>query len=60
VLLLNVLDLSPRTAWSALILFFLAFSGVFYRRFRGGKWKTLDVIREGGTVEAGGRPVCPM
>jgi MATE family multidrug resistance protein len=44
---LKILHLPPKTAWLALVIFFLAFSGVFYLRYRSGKWKTLAVVREG-------------
>ena len=46
VLLLKVLHLPPQVAWLAIIGLFLSFSGVFYLRFRGGKWKTLAVVRD--------------
>lgn len=42
---LNVLGLPPQAAWLALVIFFLSFSGVFYLRYRSGKWKTLAVVR---------------
>jgi hypothetical protein len=29
----------------ALITFFLAFGGVFYLRFRNGKWKSIAVVQ---------------
>lgn len=45
-LCLKVLELPPQTAWLALIVFFLAFSGLFYGRYRAGKWRTLAVVRE--------------
>jgi MATE family multidrug resistance protein len=44
---LKVLHLSPQIAWLALVVFFLSFSGVFYLRYRSGRWKTLAVLREG-------------
>jgi MATE family multidrug resistance protein len=44
---LHILHLPPQTAWLALVIFFLSFSGVFYLRYRSGKWKTLAVVREG-------------
>jgi MATE family multidrug resistance protein len=40
-LFLRVLALPPQAAWLALIAFLLIFSGVFYLRYRSGKWKTL-------------------
>ena len=44
---LKVLHLAPQTAWLALIFLFLAFSGIFYLRYRGGRWKMLRVVGEG-------------
>jgi MATE family multidrug resistance protein len=44
---LKILHLPPQSAWLALVVFFLSFSGVFYLRYRSGKWKTLTVVREG-------------
>jgi multidrug resistance protein, MATE family len=52
VLSLHVFDFSPLSAWLLLILFFLAFSGVFYLRYRSGKWKTLTVVSGGKTSPA--------
>jgi MATE family multidrug resistance protein len=43
---LKILQLSPQTAWLALVILFLSFSGVFYLRYRSGKWKTLAVVGE--------------
>ncbi|WP_305043946.1 MATE family efflux transporter [Geoalkalibacter sp.] len=45
---LKVLDVPPQTAWLALIAFFLSFSGLFYWRYRMGKWKSLVVVRDRG------------
>ncbi len=61
VLLLKVLNLSPLTAWLALILFFLTFSGIFYLRFRSGKWKRLQVVGElkAAAIDSQG-PACPV
>lgn len=44
-LVLKVLALPPQTAWLALVVFFMSFSGLFYWRYRGGHWKTLAVVR---------------
>jgi MATE family multidrug resistance protein len=41
---LKILHLPPQSAWLALVIFFLSFSGVFYLRYRSGKWKTLAVL----------------
>jgi len=46
VLFLKVLELPPQSAWLVLIAFFLSFSGLFYLRYRSGKWKTLSVVRD--------------
>ena len=43
-LFLNMLALPPMAAWLAIIAFILIFSGIFYLRYRGGKWKTLAVV----------------
>jgi MATE family multidrug resistance protein len=45
---LHVLDLPPLAAWMALVAFILIFSGVFYLRYRSGKWKNLSVVGDGG------------
>lgn len=47
-LFLNVLALPPLAAWLALVAFILIFSGVFYLRYRSGKWKTLALVRDRG------------
>ena len=47
-LLLKVLVLPPLAAWLALVVFILIFSGVFYLRYRSGKWKTLVVVGDDG------------
>lgn len=44
---LNVLSLPPLAAWLALVAFILIFSGVFYLRYRSGKWKNLVVVGNG-------------
>ena len=50
---LKILQLSPQTAWLALVILFLSFSGVFYLRYRSGHWKTLTVVGERQTVSRG-------
>ena len=47
---LKILQLSPQTAWLALVILFLSFSGVFYLRYRSGHWKTLTVVGEADRV----------
>lgn len=44
-LFLKVLALPPLPAWRAIVAFILIFSGVFYLRYRSGKWKSLAVVR---------------
>jgi MATE family multidrug resistance protein len=46
-LALKVLQLPPQTAWLALIFLFLAFSFIFYLRYRSGRWKMLRMVGEG-------------
>ncbi|MFH1714931.1 MAG: MATE family efflux transporter [Elusimicrobiota bacterium] len=41
---LKILDLSTETAWALLVAIFLAFSSLFYLRYRTGKWRSIDVI----------------
>lgn len=45
ILFLKVLALPPQSAWLVLIVFLLGFSGLFYLRYRSGKWKTLAMVR---------------
>ncbi|MDY0356800.1 MAG: MATE family efflux transporter [Sedimentisphaerales bacterium] len=45
IVLLYVLRLSPEAAWIGVVLSFLSFSLVFYGRFRGGKWRTIRMVR---------------
>ena len=42
--MLRYLDMSPKAAWIALVLLFMNFAGVFYLRFRGGKWRSITVV----------------
>jgi MATE family multidrug resistance protein len=44
VVILYVLDLSPETAWIALVFTFLLFSVLFYLRYRSGHWRTIRVV----------------
>jgi MATE family multidrug resistance protein len=43
-LILHVFELSVETAWVALVCTFVLFSLLFYLRYRGGKWRTLQVV----------------
>jgi MATE family multidrug resistance protein len=42
--LLYGLKLSPETTWLALVGVFLTFSSLFYLRYRGGKWRQIQVL----------------
>lgn len=44
-LMLNYLNLSPRTGWGAVVAIFLLFALVIYLRYASGKWKEIEVIR---------------
>lgn len=44
ILLLKVLQLPPSVAWAALCGIFMLFSGVFWLRYRGGKWRFLRIV----------------
>lgn len=43
-LLLEVAELTPRYTWGFLCLTLLVFSGLFYLRYHGGKWRHIRVI----------------
>ncbi len=47
-LFLRVLEFTPQSAWLTLIVSLLCFSGLFYLRYRSGKWKNIAVVREEG------------
>jgi multidrug resistance protein, MATE family len=38
------LQWSPEAAWVALVCTFLVFSGLFYLRYRSGKWRAIQVV----------------
>ena len=42
--ILHVLKLSPEVAWAALVATFLVFSGLFYLRYRSGRWREIRVV----------------
>jgi MATE family multidrug resistance protein len=44
IVMLYVLKLSPEAAWPGVVLSFLSFPYVFYRRYRGGKWRTICIV----------------
>ena len=41
---LRVFHFSTETAWAIIVAIFLAFSSLFYLRYRTGKWKEIKVI----------------
>lgn len=43
-LMLNVLRFSPVTAWFVFVVFFMAFCTVLVFRYRGGKWREIEVV----------------
>ena len=43
-LLLRVLGFSPEIAWSVVVVVFVLFTYVFFRRFKKGKWKKIKVV----------------
>ena len=45
VVMLHVLALPAETAWAALVVAFLLFSVLFYRRYRSGKWRTIRMVQ---------------
>ncbi|PKP18894.1 MAG: hypothetical protein CVU05_12600 [Bacteroidetes bacterium HGW-Bacteroidetes-21] len=42
---LKVWELPITTSWFIIVLLFLLFCGALYLRFRGGKWKTIKVVK---------------
>ncbi|MBN1507743.1 MAG: MATE family efflux transporter [Sedimentisphaerales bacterium] len=42
--MLYALGLSPIAAWVAVVIAFMAFCGIFYWRYRSGKWRTIRVV----------------
>lgn len=42
--MLHVLDMSPVQGWIAVICIFLLFAFLFFRRFKQGKWRDIEVI----------------
>jgi MATE family multidrug resistance protein len=45
VVMLYGLRLSAEAAWAALVVVFLLFSVLFYWRYRGGKWRTIQMVQ---------------
>ena len=45
-ILLRIWSLSPRWTWLFLCLTLLVFSGIFYLRYRSGKWRLIQVVGE--------------
>ncbi|MEI7633481.1 MAG: MATE family efflux transporter [bacterium] len=50
VVLLRVAGLPVETAWSFLVFVILVFSGIFYLRYRCGKWRTIRMVQPAGEV----------
>jgi len=46
---------SPRAAWCSLVAFVWIISGIFYARYRSGRWRLLKVVDEPGPL-----PVLPI
>jgi MATE family multidrug resistance protein len=45
VVMLHVLVLPAEAAWAAVVVAFLLFSALFYRRYRSGKWRTIRMVQ---------------
>ncbi len=43
-LMLRVLGTSPQAGWSAIVFFFLVFSGLVFLRYNTGKWRNIRVV----------------
>jgi MATE family multidrug resistance protein len=43
---LHLLHWTPQAGWTVLVVTYFSFSGVFYLRYRGGKWRSIRVIDE--------------
>lgn len=41
---LHVLDLSPFATWAIMVAIFMTFSGLFWLRWRGGRWREIRVV----------------
>lgn len=50
-LVVKVFHLSPQVGWLVVVFAFMLFSIVFYLRFRGGKWKTIQVVEKNKEVD---------
>ncbi len=46
IFILRVLNLSAEIAWLLVVLIFMVFSGVFYLRYKGGKWKEIKIVEK--------------
>jgi MATE family multidrug resistance protein len=44
IVMLYAMKLHPVAAWAAVVTAFMAFSGLFYLRYRGGKWRTIRMV----------------
>ncbi|MBN1363146.1 MAG: MATE family efflux transporter [Sedimentisphaerales bacterium] len=45
VVMLYMLGMSPLAAWIGVVVAFMAFCGVFYHRYRSGKWRTIRMVQ---------------
>lgn len=52
-LLLKILGFPPQSAWLVLVFLFMGFCGVFYLRYRTGRWKALSMVGEEGEFSGG-------
>ncbi|MBN2132317.1 MAG: MATE family efflux transporter [Sedimentisphaerales bacterium] len=43
--MLHLLALPAEAAWAAVVVAFLLFSALFYRRYRSGKWRTIQMVQ---------------
>jgi MATE family multidrug resistance protein len=44
-IMLRVMKLPAKTTWGILVFLFLAFTAVFFLRYRTGKWRTIEVVQ---------------
>jgi len=43
-IMLRVWHVDPKSTWVVLVVMIMAFSGVFYLRYRGGRWRTIRIV----------------
>ncbi len=49
--ILRLLCLPPEAGWSAMVFFFLVFSGVVFARYRQGKWRNIRIVEPAPPAE---------